>query len=97
MKSIVQENKECFLTGAKTGLHKHHIFGGAYRKKSEQFGLTVYLLAELHNLGKNSVHQNKELNDIIKRTGQRAFERIHGSRADFMALFGKNYLEAENE
>ena len=38
--------RECFLcgrNGADDPLDKHHIFGGAYRKKSERYGLTVYL------------------------------------------------------
>jgi hypothetical protein len=38
--------KECWLdqrNGYADPLDKHHIFGGAYRKKSEKYGLYVYL------------------------------------------------------
>ena len=33
----------CGRNGMGDPLEKHHIFGGAYRKKSEKYGLTVYL------------------------------------------------------
>lgn len=33
----------CGRNGTAEPLDKHHIFGGAYRKKSEKYGLTVYL------------------------------------------------------
>ena len=37
---------ECWLCGRNGSvdpLDKHHIFGGPYRKKSEKYGLVVYL------------------------------------------------------
>lgn len=36
----------CGRNGTAEPLDKHHIFGGAYRKKSEKYGLTVYLCHE---------------------------------------------------
>ena len=38
--------KVCWLCGANgysDHLDRHHIFGGPYRKKSEKYGLVVYL------------------------------------------------------
>lgn len=92
MKSIIQDNKECFLTGATGNLHCHHIFGSANRKNSEKYGLKVWLMPELHNMSNRGVHFDRELMDMLHRVGQRAFEKKWGSRADFMRIFGKNYL-----
>ena len=92
MKSIIQKNKECFLTGCTTGLHKHHIFfGTSNRKNSEKYGLWVYLIPELHNTTNNGVHFNKELDLLCKRAGQNAFEETH-TREEFLKIFGRNYL-----
>lgn len=33
----------CWLCGRWGHLEEHHIFGGAYRKKSTKYGLTVFL------------------------------------------------------
>lgn len=84
--------KKCYITGATKGLHKHHIFGGANRKLSELYGLYVYLIPEYHT-GDNGVHFNREFDLQLKREGQMKFEAIHGSREDFVRVFGKNYLE----
>lgn len=98
MKSIIQDTKECFITGQTTGLHKHHIFGGANRDLSEKYGLTIWLISQLHNMGGDKcVHQNKELMQLVRRTGQLAFERVHGTREDFIKIFGRNYLEVDDD
>lgn len=33
MKSILQTEKICYVTGDKTGLHEHHIFYGSGNRK----------------------------------------------------------------
>ena len=96
MKSIIQERKECYITGATQGLHEHHIFAGKNRDNSEKYGLKVWLIPELHNMSQNGVHANKELRDLIHRAGQMAFERVHGTREDFIQIFGENYLDDNN-
>lgn len=93
MRSIIQLEKECYITGARTGLHEHHIFAGKNRDNSEKYGLKIWLIPELHNMTQNGVHYNKDLRDLIHRAGQLAFERVHGSREEFVAIFGQNYLE----
>lgn len=45
-KSILQDEKECYITGLKEGLHKHHIYPGANRKNSEKYGFWVWLSPE---------------------------------------------------
>lgn len=93
MKSILQKEKVCFLCGARVGLEEHHIFGGANRKWSEKYGLKIYLCGiKCHREGEKSAHRCKETADSLHRLGQIAFEGRHGSRADFMQIFGKNYL-----
>ncbi len=84
--------KKCYITEATKGLHKHHIFGGPNRKLSELYGLYVYLIQEYHT-GAKGVHFNREFDLQLKREGQRKFERLHGSREDFLRLFGRNYLD----
>ena len=92
MKSILQDEKECWVTGGTRALHKHHIFGGANRPLSEKYGLFVYLTPPLHNTSDIGVEFCKPFMDEMRKDGQRAFERVHGSRADFKRIFGKNYL-----
>ena len=91
MKSIMQKEKRCYITGGIYDLHKHHIFGGACRNLSEKYGLTVYLRSDWHNMSKYGVHFDKEFDLRLKRAAQKAFERDH-SRVEFMAIFGKNYI-----
>lgn len=38
-----------------------------------------------------SVHFNRDLDLMVRRDAQRAFEQTH-TRADWFKLFGKNYL-----
>lgn len=68
---------------------------GSNRKWSEKYGLTVYLCCECHR-GRSGVHFNAEIMDELHKTGQQAFEKHH-TRAEFMKIFGRNYLENENE
>ncbi|MBQ0113854.1 MAG: hypothetical protein KBT03_12050 [Bacteroidales bacterium] len=73
-------------------LHEHHVFGGvANRTLSEQYGLKVYLCLEHHLMGAEAVHKNKDSMDLVRREGQKAFERNY-PELDFVEVFGKNYL-----
>lgn len=91
-KSIMQGNKECYLTGETWRLHKHHIFFGSGRRKvSEQNGFWCYLTPELHNMSNNGVHFNRELDLQLKQECQKRYEETH-TREDFMDLIGRNYL-----
>jgi len=84
--------KKCYVTGATTGLHKHHIFGGANRKLSEQYGLYMYLIPEYHNMSNAGVHFNREFDLRLKREAQVKFEQQYGNREKFIEVFGKSYL-----
>lgn len=45
-----------------------------------------------HHRGKNGPHMNYKKNLEYKQLAQRYYEEHIGSRAEFMAEFGKNYL-----
>lgn len=97
MKSILQAKKRCFLCGNRQGLDEHHIFGGnPNRKLSEKYGLKVWLCNDfVPGRCHKQVHEGKQkeqLMDFLHREGQKAFEKIHGSRDDFIRIFGRNYL-----
>jgi len=96
MKSIIQEKKECFVTGRRDTLEEHHIFRGPNRKHSEKYGLKVWLIKVLHDPSiPGSVHADPkgEINQLILRAGQMAFERVHGSRELFVKIFRRNWLD----
>ena len=88
---------QCFICGKTGYTERHHIYGNANRKYSEQYGLTVYLCPECHRTSEISAHRNREVRITLQRIGQRTFEKKCGSREEFVKLFGKNYLEDENE
>ena len=90
--SILQDKRECFITGDTHGLHKHHIyFGNPNRKISEENGFWVWLRYDWHNGESYGVHHCKALDMDLKRLCQRKFEETH-SREEFRALIGKSYL-----
>ena len=92
MKSIIQDNKCCYVCGSTSNLHEHHIFfGSALRKISERYGLKVWL-CWYHHTGPEGVHFNKRLDLWLKRIAQSVFEAKH-DRTRFMFLIGRNYLE----
>ena len=90
-KSILQHEKECFVTHAKYGLHKHHIYGGPNRRISEENGFYIYLIPKLHNMSNEGIHFNKDFDLYVKKLCQAEYEKTH-TRAEFMALIGRNYL-----
>lgn len=91
--------KKCFLCG-KNGysdpLDSHHIFNGiGLRKKSEKYGLKVWLCHnECHIFGRESVHRNQAIDNILKQHGQLKVMKEQGWDTErFIKEFGKNYLE----
>lgn len=108
MKSIIQEEKKCYISGQTYWLEEHHIFfGRAKRNLSEKYGLKVWLTRELHR-GTNGVHNNRELDLKFKRMAQQKFEETYtfndlpykaiatlkqgDMRSAFINMFGENYL-----
>lgn len=90
--SIMQDKKECYITGATHGLHRHEVyFGNPNRDKSLEWGCWVFLKAEYHNQSNKGVHFNRKLDLQLKRLTQRKFEELY-SRDKFVEVFGKSYL-----
>lgn len=76
----------------RTVLEEHHVMEGtASRQLSEHYGLKVYLDPEHHRLSKESPHQSKEIDDLLHRKAQKAFEQKY-SHEKWMEIFRKNYL-----
>lgn len=93
MKSILQDKRECLITGRTDNLHEHHVFEGtANRKKSEKWGLKIYLSPEYHNMSSKGIHFDKEFDIHVKRMAQAKFEMLYGHDL-WMKEFHKDYLE----
>ena len=76
---------------------KHHIYGAANRKVSEKHGFFVWIKHDLHNGNNpNAVHNNPNTGYdlMLKVKCQEVYEQTH-SRAEFMKLIGRNYLEED--
>lgn len=91
MKSLMQDEKKCYVTGSKINLHQHHIFAGTNRKNSDKYGCWVWLRADWHNMSSYGVHFNKDLDLKLKKECQKKFEERY-SHEKFMQVFRKNYL-----
>lgn len=93
MESIIQKTKECYVCNTTYNLHKHHIFyGTSNRKLSEKYGCWCYLCAYHHNMSDAGVHFNKDLDRTLKQECQIKWEKINGSRNDFIKVFGKSFI-----
>lgn len=92
MKSIIQKEKKCFITGSTQNLHSHHILFGKNRGLSERYGLKVWLTWGFHE-GDYGVHgkYGHELDKKLKIIAQESFNREYPD-LDFIKIFGKNYL-----
>lgn len=95
MKSLINNNKECYVCHKKTNLHLHHIMFGKNRKKADEDGLVVYLCYD-HHEGINGVH-GKNGHDLDLRLKQYAearwLECYNASVNDFIKRYGRNYLD----
>lgn len=90
--------KTCWLCGANGSadpLDKHHLFGGALRKKSERDGLYVYLCHnQCHIFGRYAAHQCAETMQRLHEYGELKWleERPGMTVKDFIREYGKNYI-----
>lgn len=84
----------CWRNGNGDPLNRHEIFGGAYRQKSKRLGLWVYLCHSRCHQGAGGIHNDAKLDLALKRIAQRRAMDAYGwSTQDFIAQFGRNYLE----
>lgn len=96
-KSIIQTDKShCYICGRNAyadywGLDEHHVYNAFNRKKSEHYGLKVYICHDSCHL--NGVHKNAGLDRALKAKVQKiAMKYYSWSIEDFRTIFGKNYL-----
>jgi len=91
VKSILQDEKKCYLCGKEYGLERHHIFAGvANRRISEANGFVCWLCANCHR-GTEGAQYDRETNLMLKQAAQAAFEQTH-THDEWMRLIRKNYL-----
>lgn len=75
------------------GLHKHHIFGGANRKHSDEDGLVIFLRPEDHNMSKKGIHANREFDLYAKKKAQERWMEFYGKTEEqFRKRYGKSWL-----
>lgn len=99
-KSIIQTNRDrCYLCGRPAlyndPLDKHHVFFGPYRRKSEKYGLTVYLHhSACHIFGEKAVHNNADVcRELQAEVQEIAMEHYGWTISDFIRLLGRNYID----
>ena len=91
---MIGSKDKCYFCGRTNWLEKHHIFGGANRKKSERYGLTVMLCHYCHNEPPNGVHHNKDRMNHLHIAGQKyAMIELNWDIEKFRKEIGRNYLE----
>ena len=93
MKSILQDEKECYICHSTQNLHLHHVFyGTANRKLSDIDGCFVYL-CQYHHTGGAGVHFNRDIDLHLKRECEKAWlVKYDKTEKDFINRYGKNYL-----
>lgn len=99
--SILQDTKECFISGTLLNLVKHHIYkGNPNRRISDENGFWVWLDPYYHNMSDEGVHFNTAFDTTLKKMCQLAYEdkliengddRMT-ARQKFMNLIGRSYL-----
>lgn len=81
---------KCYICG-REATDRHHIFNGAMRNKSEEYGAVVNLCRECHN----AVHNdgNQTLNRNLKAHWQRQLMIDNDwTVEEFIQVFKKSYL-----
>ena len=93
--------RSCARCGTTVWLERHHIFGGANRKKSDKYGYVIDLCHYCHNEPPDGAHFNKEFMDYLRAWAQKDFESKYQAEAEengmtvrdyFRKEFGKSYM-----
>ncbi len=89
---FAEDMDHCMFTG-NAPVERHHIFGGANRKRSEKYGFIAPLRPDLHPNGVFAGQSAKLVDLRLKTMSQEYYEEHYGTREDFIKEFGKNYLD----
>lgn len=91
--SIMSDDYKCYVCGNTKYLNVHHVFyGTANRQNSEDYGCWIYLCTRHHTMGSSAIHNNRVLDNRIKRLCQQKWEERFGGRDEFIKVFGRSYL-----
>lgn len=90
--SILDNLDKCFFCGKPAECIHEVFFGTANRRVSIENGFCVGLCHKEHNLSFKSVHNNREMDLVLKRAYQKKYEENH-SREEFIKLIGKSYID----
>ena len=86
-------NEACFFTNCNKSLcHVHHIFFGSDRKKSEKYGMKVYLHPRYHTEFPHGVHRNRANDVRLKLYGMQKFEEMY-PELEFRDIFNTAFLK----
>lgn len=89
--ALVEDMTVCVVCG-RPREHVHHvIYGTANRKISDAYKYIIPLCIE-HHTGRTGIHNDRAMNVYWKRKAQEHFEANHGTREDFIKVFGKSWL-----
>lgn len=90
--AFTEDMNHCIFTGSPY-VERHHIFGAYNRTNSEKYGFVVPVRYDLHpNGARVNPKYAKQIDTYLKENAQRYFEEHHGSREDFIQIFGRSYL-----
>lgn len=92
-KSLLDNDKVCFICGTPFDLHKHHVYKGTgKRSHADEDGCWCYLCGKHHNLSNEGVHSNTPFNITLEKFTQHLWEETNGTREQFRQRYGKSYL-----
>lgn len=95
-KSIFTDDMNaCYFQKRTDGIERHHVFGGANRKRSEKYGFVIPLHYSLHPNGAGCQLSQDERNDldrVLKQECQKWYLEHIGGIDSWMKEFGRNYL-----
>lgn len=89
-KSIIQDKESyCYVCCKSGASDTHHVFNGAYRAKSEEDGMILYL----HRCCHDWLHRHPVSNATMKARAQRIWMKYYGKTEDeFRKRYGKSYI-----
>lgn len=92
-KSILSNEKQCYICGNLYGLDVHHIYGGGNRSVSDTNGFWIYVCRRCHTYAMYSIHKNPNAkwDKELKQRCQMEFEKNH-TREEFIRKIGRSYL-----
>jgi len=92
-KSIIQDEKRCYLCQTVVGLDRHHCLEGAFKKIAEKLGLWVWLCRRCHKTVQGNEDNMQRLREIAQL---KAMKHYKWTATQFKGVVGRNFLEGEN-